>query len=207
MDQLDLMLRAPVASFIFVITLITSFMGFSDAVLRQRFIMNPYAVVRYKQYYRVLTSGLIHAGTWHLAFNMITFFFFAFYLEILMGHWQFAVLYILSLALSDVSTVIKHRDNPAYNSLGASGAVSAVVIALILFQPDIQLYIFFALPMPGWIFAILYIGYSIYAAKKADDNIGHEAHLWGALSGGVIALLISPAIRNGLMEWLGTILG
>lgn len=210
MTVLDQFFTSPVAATIFVMTLITSFMAFRDPQLMHKFILNPYDMLRDKEYHRLFTSGLIHANYLHLGLNMITFYFFAFLLEenpynpqASLGHWQFAVLYVVSLALSDVATVIKYKDQPAYNSLGASGAVSAVVLSIIMCYPDIQLLLFFAIPMPGWLLAIVYIGYSYYASKRSYDNINHDAHLWGALSGIVLTIILKPEVIGTLSNWLG----
>ncbi|MEM6633176.1 MAG: rhomboid family intramembrane serine protease [Bacteroidota bacterium] len=203
-DLVYLMSKAPVAATIFVITLITSFRAFNDSVLRANFMFNPYRIARNKEYNRFLTHGLIHADTMHLAFNMLTYYFFAFYFEQFIGHWQFAVFYLAALILSSATSYVKHKDNPSYNALGASGAVSAVVLGIIMFRPDLELLLFFAIPMPGWLFAILYIGYSQYASRKANDNIGHEAHLWGALAGIVLTLIIRPDVTENIKGFLQT---
>ena len=193
---------SPVAATIFVITLITSYRAFNDSTLRANFMFNPFRISRNKEYNRFLTHGLIHADTMHLAFNMITFYFFAFAFETIIGHWQFAVFYLAALVLSSVTSFIKHKDNPAYNALGASGAVSAVLLGIIMFKPDLTLLVFFALPMPGWLFAILYIGYSHYASRNANDNIGHEAHLWGALAGIILTLVLKPGVTENIKYFL-----
>jgi len=195
-------LAAPIAATIFFMTLITSYKAFNNPELKYRFILNPFDVVNKKEYYRVFTSGLIHANYMHLGFNMITYYFFAFYLEMLIGHWQFAVLYVVSLAISDITTIIKYKDHSAYNSLGASGAVSAVVLSIIMCYPDMKLLLFFAIPMPGWFFALAYIGYSYYASRNNNDIINHEAHLWGALSGIILTLILKPDVIRIIQDWL-----
>lgn len=208
MNVLDQFLASPVAAVIFIITLITSLQAFRDPQLMYKFILNPYDIVRDKEYYRMFTSGLIHGNTTHLAVNMISYYFFAFALEQMLGHWQFAVLYVGSLFLSDITTLIKHKDNPAYNALGASGAVSAVLLSVVMCMPDLTLLLFFVIPMPGWFFAIAYIGYSYWASKNSNDNIGHEAHLWGAISGIVLTLILKPDVVFILQEWiLGIVYG
>lgn len=207
MNVLDQFFASPVASTIFFITLVTSIKAFKDPQLMHKFILNPYDVVRNKEYYRIFTSGLIHGSNWHLGFNMITYYFFAisFPIEGILGHWQFAVLYILSLVISDLSTIIKYKEYPSYNSLGASGAVSAVLLSVIMCYPDLELLLFFAIPMPGWFFAIGYIGYSYYASRNSNDNINHDAHLWGALAGIVLTLILKPDVVNTLSDWLSGI--
>jgi len=204
MEDISFIIKnSPVAAVIFVITLITSFKAFSDPVLKANFMFNPYRISRNKEYQRFLTHGLIHADHMHLAFNMLTFYFFAFFFERLIGHWQFAVFYLGSLALSSVTSFIKHKDNPGYNALGASGAVSAIVLGVVMFYPDIPLRILFIpIDIPGWIMAIAFIGYSHYASRHRNDNIGHEAHLWGAFSGILLTLLLKPVVIEYLRQFI-----
>lgn len=190
------LIAAPVASIIFIFTLVTSIYGlFVNPALNQQFMLHPYSVARGKKYYTILTSGLIHADTAHLAFNMLTFFFFAFSLEQIIGHWQFALVYGLGLILSDVSTLIKHKNHPWYYSLGASGAISAVLFSFILFQPLTKLYLFFIpIGIPAFVFGGLYLAYCAYAAKQQADNVNHDAHFYGALTGIIITILLFPGI-------------
>jgi membrane associated rhomboid family serine protease len=205
MTILDQLFASPIAATILVITLLTSFKAFNDPELRAKFIFNPHHTIKYKQWYRLFTAGLIHSGGWHLAFNMIAFYFFALPLErYLLGSWQFALLYVLSLGISSLPALYRYKDQPGYNALGASGAVSAVVLSVIMFVPDLELRIFFLLPMPGWLFALLYIGFSFYAGLKQWGNIGHEAHLFGAIAGIVITLLMEPQVASNFLNWLGS---
>ncbi len=187
---------APVASFIFVFTLVTSIYGlYINPNLNQQFMLHPYSVARGKKYHTILTSGLIHGDTGHLAFNMLTFFFFAFSLEQIIGHWQFGLLYVLGLILSDASTLIKHKNHPWYFSLGASGAISAVLFSYILFQPMSKIYLFFIpLGIPAFVFGFLYLIYCVYAAKQQTDNVNHDAHFYGALTGIIFTIILFPGI-------------
>jgi membrane associated rhomboid family serine protease len=191
----------PVASIIFVFTLITSIYAFNDATLYGKFMLHPYTVSKGKKLYTFITSGLIHADWTHLFFNMFTFYFFAFKLERLIGHWQFGLLYFLSLILSDIPTVIKHKDHFWYNSLGASGAISAVLFSYIMFDPMSLIGVMF-IPMPAILFAILYLAYSWYMSKNAKDNIGHDAHFFGALTGLVFTVIFVPGIIPYFIEKL-----
>ncbi len=183
----------PVASIIFIFTLVTSIYAFNDHQLLGKFMMHPYTVSKGRNLYTFITSGLIHADWMHLFFNMFTFYFFAFGLERLIGHWQFALIYIGSLILSDIPTVIKHKDNYSYHSLGASGAISAVLFSYILFDPTAMLGVMF-IPMPAVLFGVLYLVYSWYMAKRGMDNIGHDAHFFGALTGLVFTVALVPGI-------------
>src|SRR5690606_27542384 len=140
--------------------------------------------------YTVLTSGIIHRDWMHLAFNMLTFFFFAFPLEALLaslsswGHIQFLLIYVVSLILSDITTVIKEKNNYGYHSLGASGAISAVLIIYILFNPKTSLLLFFTpIPIPAVIDGPLFLAHGVWAASAARDSINHDPHFYGAWAG------------------------
>lgn len=198
MEIREYLINTPVASLIFAFTIVTSIYTFSNPRLFEKFMLHPYRVSRGKRLYTLITSGLIHRDWMHLLFNMFTFYFFGFALESILaslsawGHLQFALLYVLGLILSDVRTVFKERSNPHYYSLGASGAISAVLFSFILFQPMTMLGIFFIIPMPAWLFAILYLGYCVWASKNARDSINHDAHFYGAVFGIVLTLLVHP---------------
>jgi membrane associated rhomboid family serine protease len=185
----------PVASIIFLFTIITSIYAFNDNQVYGKFMLHPYSVGKGRKLYTFITSGLIHADWMHLFFNMFTFYAFAFNLERTIGHWQFGVLYVVSLILSDIPSVIKHKEDFWYNSLGASGAISAVLFSFILFYPFAPLRIF---PIPiniyAIIFGVLYLAYCWYASKNSKDNINHDAHFFGALSGIIITIILIPGV-------------
>lgn len=186
------------------LTVIVSFMAFNNADLMRKLIMNPYMIARQQQYYRFVSSGFIHGDHMHLIMNMITLFFFGVAVEEIfeyhfgsMGSIYFIALYILAIVASDFTTFMKNRTNPGYNSLGASGGVSALVFAYILFNPVGNLHLYLAIPIKGFIFGALYLIYSYQSSKQSYDNINHDAHLWGALFGLVFcAILYPPAIPN-----------
>lgn len=198
----DYITQTPVASFIFAITIATSIYVFSNQHLFGKMMLHPYAINQDKsKLYTIFSSGLIHADWGHLLFNMITFYFFGFALENFfvaangeLGHLYFALLYIISLVLSDIPTIVQQKNNPGYFSLGASGAISAVLFGFILFQPKAMLGIFMIIPMPAYIFAVLYVAYCIWASKNSNDRINHDAHLFGALAGLIITIVIHPWI-------------
>ncbi|WP_113651514.1 rhomboid family intramembrane serine protease [Pedobacter namyangjuensis] len=198
--------NTPVASIIFIFTLITSIYAFNDNQLYGKFMFHPYTVSRGKKIYTFITSGLIHADWMHLIFNMFTFYFFAFKLETMIGSWQFGLLYFLGLVLSDIPTLVKHKDSFWYNSLGASGAISAVLFSYILFDPTTLLLVMF-IPMPAVVFAILYLVYSWYMAKKGNDNIGHDAHFFGALTGLIFTVIAVPGIIPNFLHQIAAALG
>lgn len=165
-----------------------------------RFVMNPYQVIHRKEYWRLITSGLIHSGLIHLGFNMFTFYFFGNVVEQIFkyilgpstGNIIFFIFYLSAIVVSDIPSLVRNRNNPGYNSLGASGAVSAMVFGSILFMPlnDICIYGIFCLP--GFILGALYVIYSYYSGKSLSDHINHEAHLYGAGFGIVFCLAVYP---------------
>ena len=185
----------PVASFIFAITIITTIMAFNNVELLSNLILHPYSVARNKKTYTVITSGLIHNDWMHLAFNMFSYFWFAFPLERLMGHWQFGLLYVASLILSDLPTIYKHKDDYGYRCLGASGAVSAVIFGYILYNPTSKMLIMpIPFEIPAIVFGPLYLTYCYFASKHARDNVNHDAHMYGALSGLIIVILFDTHV-------------
>lgn len=199
----DFILYAPVASAIFVLTLITSLVAFYNDKIYGSFMLHPYSVSRGERVYTLITSGLIHRDWSHLLFNMLSYYFFAFKLEVLMGHWQFALLYVASLILSDMPSVIKHKDHFGYHSLGASGAISAVLFSYIMFNPLDKIYLMF-IPIGIWavVFGILYLGYCYYASRYSHDAINHDAHLFGAICGILITVLLVHNILPNFIQQL-----
>ena len=184
---------------IIAITCVVSFVAFNNAALLERLILWPPAVSRGKQYYRLVTYGLVHAGTGHLIFNMITLFFFGEAMERqytqYLGPFGFAGFYTGGLIVSILPTFLDNRDNPHYRSLGASGAVSAVLFAFILIKPWATIYVYF-LPIPAIVFAVLYIAYSIYMDQRSSDNVNHSAHLWGAAYGVAFTAVMEPRLLS-----------
>lgn len=199
--MMEYLMLAPVACFIFVLTLATSLYAFSNQEIYAKFILNPYEVSRGHRVWTIITSGLIHADWNHLFFNMLSYYFFAFQLEAYLGHWQFGVLYFATMILADLPSIQKHKEDSWYNSLGASGAISAVIFGFILFEPKAPLnMMFIPIDIPAWIFGILYLVYCHFASKHGRDNINHDAHLFGALSG----ILITVALHHNVInEFVG----
>jgi len=194
-----------VALVIFVSTLAASLLGlFAAPKIIERSLFRPYYFLRRQQYDTIVTSGFVHADLPHLIFNMVTFWFFAFPLEKEIGPVRFAVLYFLGLVVSDAGTYFKHRNDPHYASLGASGAISAVLFAAIVYFPWMKLFIIpIPLPIPAPLFAVAYVAYSWWSARQARGRINHDAHLGGALFGLVFVLLTDPAAFGRLLGWLG----
>lgn len=195
------LIQTPVASIIFIFTIVTSIYAFNNPEVFGKFMLHPYSVSRGANLYTLITSGMIHRDWGHLIFNMLTFFFFGFQLEQIFvaisswGHIQFALLYILSLVLSDLGTVFKQRNNYNYHSLGASGAICAVLFSFILFQPSSSIFLFFIpIPIPAVIFGPLFLLYCVWAARAARDSINHDAHFYGALAGVIFTIALYPVV-------------
>ncbi|MCB1188792.1 MAG: rhomboid family intramembrane serine protease [Leptospiraceae bacterium] len=199
-------LETPISALILVITIgISLYSLFKDETLIDKLILHPYSVVRKREYYRIITSGLIHADLWHLAFNMLSFQSFAFYLERQLGSIPFLLLYLVCLVTSDITTILKNRDNAMYRSLGASGAVSGVIFSFILFFPGIEIGILFIpFGIPATVFGILFLLYSYYSANYQYDNINHDAHLWGALTGFALTVVYEPSLLPNLLSYFSS---
>lgn len=192
---------------IILLTAIISFTAFSNHKVLSDLIFHPTSVIQRNQWYRFITSGFIHADLTHLAFNMFTLYFFgksweAVYINYLgVPKFMYLVFYFTALIVSDIPSFIKHKNHYNYQSLGASGAVSAVVFSMILLMPWQTLYVF-VFPIPAILYAVLYLGYTIYMSKKGNDNINHDAHLWGALYGIVFTIAIKPEIFQVFIQQL-----
>ena len=190
---------------IIAITCIVSILCFNGTLNGNKLIFNAYQVWHRKEWYRMLTSGIIHSGWGHLFFNMLTLYFFGRVVEQYFsaafggvpGAVLYVVLYVSALAISSLGDLVKYRDNWNYNALGASGAVSAVLFASILFAPKMGIYIYLIpIPVPGYIFAPLYLLYCWYMAKRNMYNIGHTAHFWGAVYGILFPIICKPDVLS-----------
>lgn len=185
---------------IVAVTVIVSLLGFNSPKVIDNLVFYGPAISKRNQYYRFITCGLIHADFMHLAFNMWAFYTFGINLEKavfaspeLFGSdapVYFTMLYVGGLIISSIPDYFKHKDNYYFRSLGASGAVSAVIFSSIVLLPTMGIgFIFIPIPIPGWIFGLLYLGVSAYLNKKGGGNINHGAHLWGAIFGVVFTVL------------------
>ena len=202
----------PVTIGLIIANVIFSFIGFSNPAMVDKTIMWPYRVAREKQYVRFITSGFLHADMMHLIFNMFTLYFFGRNIEIIFsvlglgGNIAYLSLYFLALIVSDIPSYIKHKDDYNYRSLGASGAVAAVIFATIVFSPWSSIYLYGAVKISAAVYAVLYIVYCVYMGKKGGGHINHDAHLWGSLFGLVFTLILiaalQPQLFPGIIEQL-----
>jgi membrane associated rhomboid family serine protease len=190
------------AFIIFVLTIVVSLVGlFGAPRLIENSLFRPYWFLRRREYHTLVTSGLVHADLAHLVFNMVTFYFFAFPLERYIGSMRFLVLYAAGLLISHWGTYRKQKGNPEYACLGASGAISAVLFAAIVYFPEQRLIILpIPIPIPAPLYAIGYLAYSWYAAKHPHGRINHDAHLGGALTGLLFVALTQPSAYGNLLR-------
>jgi membrane associated rhomboid family serine protease len=169
-----------------------------------RNLLRPYWLIKNRDYGTLITSGFIHGDAGHLLFNSLTLFFFGPALETRIGSERFLALYFIGLVISSLGTVYKQRNNPDYAALGASGAILAVLFAYIVYFPTQMLYLYFAVPIPAVVFAFGYLAYSWWASKNRRDNINHDAHLDGALTGLLfVAVTDLGAWRDALHQVTG----
>ncbi len=168
--------------------------------------LQPYRTVRKQTWYELISSGFLHANLGHLAFNMITLFFFGSVMESTLGPVHFLILYFTGLVISALPSLIKYKDNPEYATLGASGAVEAVLFAFIFLFPMEKIYIFFIpIGIPAFIFGAIFIAYSLYESKREGGKINHEAHIAGALWGIIYLILFVPNTIDHFLTIIGLI--
>jgi membrane associated rhomboid family serine protease len=191
---------------IIIITAITSFIAFNNEKLKEDLLFWPAEIKSRRQYYRFITCGFVHGDLMHLAFNMISFLSFGEYLEQGLfshpalfgsnGKFVFLALYVLALVVSVIPDYFKYKDDFSYRALGASGAVSAVIFAFIMIEPMRELRVFFAIPIKGYLFGILFLAISVYLSRRGGDNIGHRAHFSGAIFGILFTVIAAKLLAN-----------
>ena len=189
-----------------VIGLVTYF-AWERPEWHRRLMLNPYTVVHEKKYYQLITSGFVHNNGIHLLLNLFTLYFFGLAIEQIfytyfgeLGLVLYILLFITAVIVANIPTTIKHKNNYNYNSLGASGGVSALVMAFILFDPIRDLCLYAIICLPGYILGGLFIVYSIIMSKRNTDNINHDAHLFGAIYGVIFTLLLRPSTFSYFIE-------
>lgn len=186
---------------ILLLTVATSIIGFSNPNFLSKGMLNPYMVHHRKEYWRLISSGFLHAGFFHLLINMMVLLGFGTVVEMYYreafpanGKIYFTILYLGSIIVANVPSLNKHKDNAYYNSLGASGAVAAILFASILFDPWQKIYIFGILPLPGVILGPLYLFFEYTMSKRGGTNINHDAHFYGAIFGLIYTIILDPSI-------------
>ena len=178
---------------IIAITVLFSYKGFNDLSFFRKFEFHVGSILKGEQI-RMISSGFLHVDMGHLFFNMVTLWFFAPLVLAYLGNWTFVLVYMGSLIFGNLLTLLFNKNNYSYRAVGASGAVTGVLYSAILLQPDMMLGLFFVIPIPAYLFGILYLLYSIYGMKSKNDNIGHSAHFGGAVGGYVITLIEQPQL-------------
>lgn len=186
-----LILDAPVTIALIVANVILSLVGFrSEAFIRRSlFAVGP--ILRRGEYQRLVTSGFLHAGAGHLFFNMFTLFFFGPPMEVILGSPGFALMYTIALLGGSLWSLMEHHREPDYSALGASGAVSGVLVSYCLFAPFSMIFIYF-IPVPAILFAVAYIGWSAFASTQGRGRVAHDAHLGGAIAGALATIIMRP---------------
>ena len=194
MNPKNTKMQTDISTLIIIVgTVIFSFKGFKD-----KFFFNKYKfqtkAIQDGEKIRMISSGFLHADQIHLIFNMLTLYFFAGHVIHYVGKINFVLIYFGSLLIGNFVTLFFHKREPYYSAIGASGAVMGILYSAILLDPSIQLAFFGIIPIPGFIFAIGYLLYSIYGMKNSVGNIGHSAHLGGAVGGYVLTILLYPNV-------------
>ncbi|GAB3895105.1 rhomboid family intramembrane serine protease [Larkinella knui] len=192
---------------IIVITGLVSFYAWRNDSFLDSMVLNPQKVLKRGQWYRLLTSGFVHADMSHLLFNMFTLYFFGSLIEQVFsllfegaGPIYLLIFYLVAIVVSDIPTLIRQRNKSNYNSLGASGGVSALLFGAIMFQPTEKIYLMGIIGIPGFIFGALYMGYSFYESRQGRGTINHDAHLYGAIFGIFVVVLLYPPVVGTFIQ-------
>ncbi|MFK8060735.1 MAG: rhomboid family intramembrane serine protease [Polaribacter sp.] len=178
---------------IIIANVLVSMKGFNDYSFLDKYKFQVGKIISGEKL-RTLTSGFLHVDWMHLGFNMYALYLFGDIVAKILGTPNFLIIYFVSLLFGSLYSLNYHKNEPYYSAVGASGAVSGIVYSSILLFPDMQLLLFFAIPMPGYVFGVGYLLYSIYGMKKQLGNVGHSAHLGGAIGGFAATLLLNPSI-------------
>jgi membrane associated rhomboid family serine protease len=176
-----------------------SYAGFRSREVEQKLIFHPESILAGKEYYRLVSSAFLHSGWNHLIWNMVGLYFFGRIIEWQLGARDLLLIYFGSVVGGDLLSLYVHRHH-VYQSYGASGGVSGIIFANLLLFPGAEVMVYLALPVPGWLYAIGFLGGSFVAMKRARDNIGHDAHLGGAIVGLLVAAALQP--QAALDNWL-----
>lgn len=204
--------QSPITLIIVAATVLVSIQAFGKPELFRRFTLHPWSVQHRREYYRLFSHALIHADTMHLFLNMFVFWSFGSFLELLfrseklftglfphIPYWgdergvvYFALLYVGGVIVATLPAMRKHGNNPSYSAVGASGAVSAVMMAFMLMFPNYQVLFFFIIPCPAWLGALIFLGVEHWLSRSGRTHIAHDAHIWGALYGIAFVTVLYP---------------
>lgn len=193
---------------IIAITVIVSITSMDNHTLKNKLMFNAYMIHHRKEWWRFFSNGILHADWMHLGFNMFSLYMFgsgvenAFeYLFGAKGTFFFLLLYVGGIAMSSLYSYERHKHNIYYNALGASGAVSAVIFSYIMIAPTAKLgFLFIPVPIPAYLFGLIFLGIEYYMGKKGNTNIGHDAHFWGAIYGIVLTIVLKPALFMAFIQ-------
>ena len=186
-----------------VIIFLVSLQGFNNLAFFDRFKHSPYRVSHYKEYYRLLTCGFLHGSWVHLLINLFVFWQFGSFVEDnifvasygqIWGSVLYLLLFLLSVIAANIHTTIQHKNNPNYASIGASGAVSAILFSYVLINPWSKIYLYAIIPIYTVVAAALYLVYSQWASKNSRDHVDHSAHFYGAVFGLIYTIAVNPGI-------------
>jgi membrane associated rhomboid family serine protease len=189
-------------------TILISIIAMDNHSMKNKMMFNAYLINNHKEWWRIFSSGLIHADWMHLAFNMYSLYIFGRateegYSAVFenKGILFFILLYLGGLAMSTIYSYEKHKNDMYYNALGASGAVSAVVFAFIVLAPTAKLgFLFIPVPIPAYLFGLIFLGIEYYLGKRNNDNVGHDAHFWGAVFGAVFTIILKPSLFSDFIQ-------
>ena len=195
---------------ILALTVIVSFLCFNNGDLFNKLSLKPYRVVHANEWYRLITHGFVHGDWMHLFVNMFTFWSFGRYIESAFHYlgfapWVFMLLYLGGMLVASVGDMVRYRNASWYTSIGASGAVSAVLFTSILLNPWDKILLFAIVSIPGILFGVLYLAYCQYMARRGGDNINHNAHFYGAVYGFLFPILLEPKLFQLFLSHLGII--
>ncbi|MCB2205418.1 rhomboid family intramembrane serine protease [bacterium] len=205
MQQLQFMLsHAPASLVILVVTTVVSLIAFRSRTLTEKYLLFPWKVYHGKEYFRVISYGFLHADYMHLAFNLIALYSVAMYIEAVTGTGRFLAIYFLSMLGAALPPVWVKRNTMDYKALGASGAVSGLFFAGMLYFPTAKvMLLFLPIPLPWPVFAVLFIAGSVIGAKRNWGNIGHDVHLYGAATGFFTTILLDPGSLGVFFRGIG----
>lgn len=203
-----------ISTLIIIFTVVLSISAFQNYTLFEKALFRPWLMKQSNEWWRWISSGFIHKDYGHLIVNMLSFYFFGSVVE---GYFAdisgtgngilFLVFYLSALVVSSMFDYHRYQDQYGYSALGASGAVSAVIFAYILFNPFGKIYLYFMIGIPSWLFGILYLYYEYAMARRQNDNIGHNAHFFGAVYGLVFPILIHPPAALDFVRQVSAVFG